>query len=126
MLNTVKVPKEFEPVFVKAQEYVNRFFKEKKEDPSKGTIEIFGERYILVRAASMSIDFFETVMSLYKGAGEAEAVDVALNMLFDISHAIGKADARRFHETIPEYHGYFNINVLARLCWNQGPAAADT
>ena len=57
MLDTVKVPKQFEQIFQKAEEYVNKYFKERKENPSKGTIEIFGERYILVRAASMSIDF---------------------------------------------------------------------
>ena len=56
MLNTVSVPEQFRPLFQKAQEYVSRYFSLKKEDPSKGTIEIFGERYILVRAASMSVD----------------------------------------------------------------------
>jgi predicted hydrocarbon binding protein len=96
MLDTVRVPKKFEPIFKISQESVSKYFREKKEEPSKGTIEIFGERYILVRAASMSIDFFETVMNLYKDAGE-EAINVARNMLFDIAHAIGKADAKNFH-----------------------------
>jgi len=96
MLDTVRVPKQFEPIFKTAQEFVSKYFGEKKEEPSKGTIELSGERYILVRAASMSIDFFETVKNLYKDAGE-EAVSVARCMLFDIAHAIGKADARNFH-----------------------------
>lgn len=52
---------------------MRKYFKEKKEDPSKGTIEIFGERYILVRAASMSVDFFETIKNSYKDQGEEEA-----------------------------------------------------
>jgi signal transduction histidine kinase/CheY-like chemotaxis protein/predicted hydrocarbon binding protein len=98
MLNTVKVPKEFEPIFQKAQEYVGKYFKEKSEDPSKGTIEIFDQRYILVRAASMSVDFFETVKNLYKDKGEEEAINVARSLLFDIAHAIGKADAKNFHK----------------------------
>ena len=98
MLNTVKVPKQFEPIFQKAQDYVNRYFKNRKEDPSKGTIEIFGERYILVRAASMSIDFFETIKNLYKDQGEEEAFNVARQLLFDIAHAIGKQDAKNFHK----------------------------
>lgn len=98
MLDTVNVPDEFEPVFQKAQEYVGKYFKEKTEDPSKGTIEMLGERYILVRAGSMSVDFFETVRNLYKDAGEEEAVSVARSLLFDISHAIGKMDARNFHK----------------------------
>lgn len=97
MLNTVKVPKQYEPLFQKAQDYVSKFFSSRKEDPSKGTIDIFGERYILVRAASMSIDFFETVKNLYKSEGEEEANNVARQLLFDIAHAIGKQDARNFH-----------------------------
>jgi len=98
MLKTVKVPQQFEPIFQKAQESVAKFFSEKKEEPSKGTIEIFGERYILVRAASMSVDFFETVAALYEKEGKEEANNIARQLLFDIAHAIGKQDARSFHK----------------------------
>lgn len=98
MLATVKVPKEFERIFQKAQECVSKYFKEKIEDPSKGTIEIFGQRYILIRAASMSVDFFETVKNLYKDEGDEKALNVARNLLFDIAHAIGKTDAKNFHK----------------------------
>ncbi|MFH1073799.1 MAG: ATP-binding protein, partial [Candidatus Firestonebacteria bacterium] len=98
MLNTVKVPKEAEPIFEKAQEYVSKYFREKKEDPLKGSIEISGERYILVRAASMSVDFFDIVKGLYKDRGEEAACNVARQLLFDFSHAIGKQDAKNFHK----------------------------
>lgn len=98
MLNTVKVPQEMEPLFAKAQEYVGRYFKEKKEDPTKGTIEVFGQRYILVRAAAMSVEFFETIRDLYKEAGAEEANSIARSFLFDLAHAIGKADAKNFHQ----------------------------
>jgi len=98
MLDTVKVPEPFAPLFEKAQEYVSRYFSEKLESPSKGTIELFGQRYILVRAASMSVDFFETVTNLYRDFGEEEAVGMARSLLFDIAHAIGKMDARNFHQ----------------------------
>jgi PAS domain S-box-containing protein len=98
MLTSVKVPKQFEPIFQKAHEYVSKYFKKKKEDPSKGTIEIFDQRYILIRAASMSVDFFETVKNLFKDKGDEEALNVARSLLFDIAHAIGKADAKNFHK----------------------------
>lgn len=98
MLNTVKVPKQFAPLFEKAQEYVARYFQEKKEDPSKGTIDIFGERYILVRSASLSVEFFETIAKLYEKEGEEEAYNIARQILFDIAHAIGKQDAKNFHK----------------------------
>jgi two-component system cell cycle sensor histidine kinase/response regulator CckA len=97
LLTTVSVPGQFEPLFLKAQEYVSRYFSERTEDPEKSTISISGERYVLVRAASMSVEFFDLVTSLYKEQGEEEARTVANNLLFDIAHAIGKADAKSFH-----------------------------
>lgn len=98
MLNTVRVPEQFNPLFQKAQEYVSKYFSQKTEDPSKGTIEIFGERYILVRAASMSVDFFDTIRNLYRSEGKEEAINIARSILFDIAHTIGKMDARNFHK----------------------------
>ncbi|MFA5238513.1 MAG: XylR N-terminal domain-containing protein [Phycisphaerae bacterium] len=98
MLNTVKVPEQFEPIFQKAEEYVSDYFSLKKEDASKGTIEIFDERYILVRAASMSVDFFGTIKEmLMEDWGQEKASEMARNLLFDIAHTIGKMDARSFH-----------------------------
>jgi len=97
-LETVEVPKDFESVFKMAQDYVKNYFDNRLEDPSRANIEIQGERYILVRAASMSVDFFETVKNLYSDEGEEKARNVAWNMLFDIAHSIGKADAKNFHE----------------------------
>ena len=97
-LSTVKVPSTFAPAFAAAQAYVSRYFADRQEQPEKGTISISGERYILVRAASMSVEFFDLVRSLYQDKGPEEARTVASNLLFDTAHAIGKADARAFHE----------------------------
>ncbi|HEV2112975.1 MAG TPA: GAF domain-containing protein, partial [Terriglobales bacterium] len=74
-----------------------RYFSERIENPEESTITISGERYVLVRAASMSVEFFDLVVSLYKDQGEEEARSVANNLLFDLAHAIGKADAKSFH-----------------------------
>lgn len=98
MLKTVKVPEDFEPLFQKAQDYVEEYFGNRKEDPSRGTIEISGQRYILVRAASLSVDFFEIAASLYEREGKEEANNIARQLLFDIAHAIGRQDARNFHK----------------------------
>src|SRR5258708_18084290 len=46
----------------------------------------------------MSAEFVELVTPLYQDQGPAEARSVANNLLFDTAHAIGKADARAFHE----------------------------
>jgi two-component system, cell cycle sensor histidine kinase and response regulator CckA len=97
-LDTVSVPEQFRPIFSKAQKYVEQYFSQRVEDPRHSSILISGERYVLVRAASMSVEFFDLVTSLYQEKGKEEALEVASNLLFDVAHAIGKADARSFHE----------------------------
>ena len=97
-LTTVKVPAPFEAPFLRAQEYVARYFAERVEHPDTATISISGERYVLLRAASLSVEFVELVKKLYQDKGEAEARSVANNLLFDLAHAIGKADAKSFQQ----------------------------
>jgi diguanylate cyclase (GGDEF)-like protein/PAS domain S-box-containing protein len=89
-----------EPAFLKAQQHVARYFEERVYRPDEATISIAGERYVLMRAASMSVEFVELVSSLYQDKGPAEARSVADNLLFDLAHAIGKADARSFHQKL--------------------------
>jgi PAS domain S-box-containing protein len=96
-LKTVQVPEQFREIFAKAEDFVRRYFNERIENPEESTIAISGERYVLVRAASMSVEFFDLVVSLYKDKGEPEARLVANNLLFDLAHAIGKADAKSFN-----------------------------
>src|SRR3954454_10163983 len=96
-LRTVSVPAEFEPLFAKAEELVSRCFAERTHDPARGTIEIFGERYLLVRAASLSVEFFTLVEERYGPGREAEGEEFAANILFDLAHAVGKSDAHKLH-----------------------------
>jgi len=95
-LRTVKVPDAIAPIFQKAEDYVRRYFADRTEDPERSSIVISGERYVLVRAASMSVEFFDLVTSLYKDKGPVEAANVAKNLLYDLAHSLGKADARAF------------------------------
>ena len=90
------MPDAIAPLFLKAQDYVRRYFADRIEDPEHSQIVISGERYILVRAASMSVEFFDMVRKLYQDKGDEEANNVARNLLFDIAHSIGKADAKAF------------------------------
>ncbi|HEY8075090.1 MAG TPA: ATP-binding protein, partial [Labilithrix sp.] len=96
-LRTVRVPEEIAPAFAAAEEVVGRYFADRKHDPERGTIEIFGERYVLVRAASLSVEFVTLVRSLYGAGREEEADEFARNILYDLAHAIGRSDARNFH-----------------------------
>ena len=95
-LRTVSVPAPIVPLFQKAEAYVRRYFSDRVEDPERSSISISGERYILVRAASMSVEFFDLVRSLYADRGPEEASSVAKNILFDVAHSLGRADARAF------------------------------
>src|SRR6266852_1932162 len=96
-MKTVRVPEGMAGSFVKAEELASRYFRERTDDPERGTIEIFGERYVLVRAASLSVEFFSLVGDLYGPGREKEADEFARNILFDLAHAIGKSDAHNFH-----------------------------
>ncbi len=94
MLKTVRVPEKFEPLFEQAQEYVSRYFAQQRADPERGSLEICGQRYVLVRAASMSVEFYDMVRRIYGAEEEAHAV--AHGLLFDIAHAMGMADGKDF------------------------------
>lgn len=109
MSKTVSVPPELEPLFAQAQEHVSAYFRTLRADPDHGTITIGGQRYILVRAASMSVEFFATIMHLYGDKGEEAARGVARSLLYDIAYSIGAADARAFH------HNYDLHDPIARL-----------
>jgi signal transduction histidine kinase/ActR/RegA family two-component response regulator len=97
-LKTARVPEPFEEEFVKAEEVVSRYFEQRVEDPTHGHIEIAGERYLLMRAASLSVEFFALVEKLFGAGRHPEAHDFARNILFDLAHAVGKSDAENFHE----------------------------
>ncbi|MES2397281.1 MAG: ATP-binding protein [Bacteroidota bacterium] len=95
--NTVNVPDAMKPLFDLAQKNVGDYFRELKMDPSQGTIEINDQRYILIRASALSIDFLTTFQKLYADRGESEALIIGKNFLFDISHVIGMNDAKNFY-----------------------------
>ncbi|PRP91448.1 Signal transduction histidine-protein kinase BarA [Enhygromyxa salina] len=92
------VPDPLGPVFAEAERLVSELFRDKGVSNAEGTIEIAGERYVLVRAASLSVEFFGMVRGLYGEGREAEADDFARNILFDLAHGIGKADALSYAE----------------------------
>ncbi|HJW09537.1 MAG TPA: ATP-binding protein [Holophagaceae bacterium] len=96
-LKTVKVPPEMVPLFRTAEEVVSRYFAQREERPEQGSIEIAGQRYVLVRAAALSVEFFSLVGDLYGPGREGEAEEFARNLLFDLAHAVGRSDARNFH-----------------------------
>ena len=98
MLETVKVPDSFESPFIKAEHDVRSYFEQRTENPAEATIEIAGQRYILVRGDSLSVDLFGLLKEQYLDAGDQEATDASRSMLYDIARTIGRMDARNFHD----------------------------
>jgi signal transduction histidine kinase len=95
-LRTVKVPPGMESLFEQAERVVSLYFSERRDQPERGSIEIQGERYVLLRAASLSVEFFLVVRELLGGDRRNEADEFARNILFDLAHAVGRTDAARF------------------------------
>lgn len=97
---TVKAPQQLESLFDNAEELVGNYFENISFDPQKASIEIQGERYVLMRASSLTIDFYNKIKSLYANKGEEEAMSIGRNFLFDISHVIGLQDGKNFHKKL--------------------------
>ena len=95
---TVRVPEPFKQLFDVAQETVRSYFSQCITDPTQATIKISDQRYVLLRASSLSVDFLDTIRNLYSDYGEEEAISIGRNFLFDISHVIGMEDAKNFHK----------------------------
>ena len=97
---TVRVPPEMQPLFDIAEEQVGEYFQNLTFDPERASIDIKGERYVLLRASSLSINFYNKIRSLYANKGDEEAMLIGRNFLFDISHVIGLEDAKSFHDKL--------------------------
>jgi predicted hydrocarbon binding protein len=95
---TVVVPDALRPDFDRAQRTVCEFFRQVRVNPTSGFIEIGDERYVLVRASGLSIEFHDAILGLYGDRDEKAALAIGKGILFDIAHSIGINDARKFHE----------------------------
>jgi predicted hydrocarbon binding protein len=85
----VRCPETFDPLFVKAEKDMLSFFDELKLNPEQGTISIHGERYILARATTFSI---QLKVILEKEYGRLAAEKIAYNL----GRAAGTQDAEFF------------------------------
>ena len=97
-VKTVIVPKELKILFDDAENKVSKYHRSLKITPEKATIEISDQRYVLVRASALSIEFLEGIMSYYAERGEKESLSIGKNILFDLAHLIGVEDAKNFQQ----------------------------
>jgi len=95
-LVTVEVPDAFKAQFKEAEDKVAKYFDLLEWDPSTGRILIGGERYILVRAASMRLGFPEAIASLLELDGGLNNPYV-IKLIYQLAKSLGRSDAKKFH-----------------------------
>jgi adenylate cyclase len=107
------------PLFQKAESLIQQIFYKKQENNFKGIIEIFNERYILVKVPSLSVQFYKLSKSLLND--EEEALSFTYNLLYDLAQSVGKIDASKFnsgldlHLVVPihfAFTGFSNVKIL--------------
>jgi PAS domain S-box-containing protein len=96
----VHCPESYNTVFEAAQKVVGEYFQQLEFCPEKGSIEIASQRYILIRASSLSTDFFERILKLYDEKTTEDAYAIAKQFLFDVGHLIGIEDAKELHSNL--------------------------
>lgn len=84
------------PLFQETERVVAEHFSNVFCDPSRAVLTVGDDRYLLVRASAMSIDFLQAIQELYSSQGSEEALAVGRSLLFDIAHTLGIKDARHF------------------------------
>jgi len=94
----VSCPEEFIPLFQEAEKNMNGFFSNLQRDPETGQITISGERYILARAATFSIQFKEILEGEY---GRLAAEKIA----YMLGRAAGIKDAEFFIDKLKLEYG---------------------
>lgn len=97
---SVTVPEEVEPMFLDVERKVADYFNELQRDPESGEITIAGERYVLLRSASLSYEFVQFIKERYSDQPEDEAISIGNNFLYDNAKVIGKRDAIAFQRKL--------------------------
>jgi hypothetical protein len=89
----VKCPPAFEPLFADSEARLGGFFEDIVHTPERGQITISGERYILARAATFSVELHKLLEAEY---GRLAAEKLAYNL----GRAAGTQDAEYFIEKL--------------------------
>ena len=92
------VPQRDEKIFKSAEEYISQYFQKIKFKPESGTINLGDERYILIRAASLSYNFLDFLKKTYPPFNDDDAFTTAYNLLYNLAHSFAISDARNFHK----------------------------
>lgn len=89
MLKAVRVPPPFEQPFARAERFVESLFDEMQRRPEQGTLHIGGERYVMVRAESLYLTWFDAL-------NEAFGEEAARDFIYNTAREIGRSDSATF------------------------------
>jgi son of sevenless-like protein len=88
-----RVPAPFQPLFEKAETYVQKLFSDVVRRPEQGTIHIGGQRYVFVRCESLYLTWFESMAASF---GE----EPAREFIYNTAREIGRSDSKEFAERL--------------------------
>lgn len=93
MLESVSVPEPMQPLFEQAEHYVSKLFETLVRRPSKGTVHVGDERYVIMRADSLYLAWFTALEQTF-------GADVAREFIYNTAREIGRADSIAFADKL--------------------------
>lgn len=89
MLKSVKVPAALEPAFARAEPRVEQLFAGIRRRPDQGTLHVGEDRYVMVRAESLYLTWFDALAQAFGDEAAAEFV-------YSTAREIGRSDSAAF------------------------------
>lgn len=91
----VTAPNAFHEIIDNTLVKVLTFHNDPKRLLHKGSITISNERFVMMRAESISFDFIKTVEQFYQSKNKMEAFQLSSSLLYDLSNVLGREDAKK-------------------------------
>ncbi len=98
MLTTARVPAQFAAPFEAAEAYVQKHFAQITRRPEQGTIHIDGDRYVLVRAESLYLAWYDAMAQTF-------GADTARDFIYATGREIGRSDCKTFSDRLQLHDG---------------------
>lgn len=94
----VEAPAAFHEIINNTLLKVLGFHNDPKRILNKGAITISDERFVMMRAESISFDFIKTVEQFYQSKNKIDAFQLSSSLLYDLSHVLGREDAKKMRQ----------------------------
>lgn len=94
----IEAPATFHEIIDSTLVKVLGFHNDPKRILNKGAITISDERFVMMRAESISFDFIKTVEQFYQSKNKIDAFQLSSSLLYDLSHVLGREDAKKMRQ----------------------------